>query len=243
MWNLRYALKRAFFFSWPELKMFLASVIISGFILSFRKWGTVEFNFNEGLANFLLFSLLFMLIFAVFISSQKFLASWMGYECKFKLWEYGPFIGLLLTFMSYGFVPFLYLGNIELNVIEHMRLGKFRQHINMRDLMLVGIAGPFALVFLNLFILVPLFFATGLEFFKTAITVSALIIFFSSLPLPNTNGINALLYSRIIWLIYFMFGLVLIVLMILNVYTYIVALLLAVALAFLLRKIIKDNII
>lgn len=220
----------------------MIAVVFSGFILSFRKWGTTSFNGAQGSSNLILYAFLFAIIYFVFVASQKFIAAYLGYECTLEIWYFGPVIGLLITFMSYGFIPFLYLGNVKLKEDPALRLGKFRYYLNIKDLMYVGIAGPIFVILFLLIIVQPLYFLTHASIL-TDITIAATwILLFSSLPLPKTNGINILLKSRTVWLLYFIFSIgMFILLRQLDVATYIAAFVIGITAIFLIRKIASSN--
>jgi len=238
----KYAFNRAFTFSRKEFWPFIVSVIFSGFVLSFRKWGTTQFNAVEGMSNLILYTILFMIIYFLFIAAQKYVAAYMGYECTTDIWYYGPVIGLLITFMTYGVIPFLYLGNVKLKEDYNLRLGKFRYYLNIKDLMYVGIAGPIFVILLLLFIVQPMYFATNAPIFKDITIAASWILLFSSLPLPKTNGMNVLLKSRIIWLIYFIFSIgMFFLLQQLQLVTYVAAFIIGVTAILLIRKIASSK--
>lgn len=238
----KHALRMAFRFSRSEFWPFMIAVVFSGFILSFRKWGTSQFNAGQGIANLVLYALLFLVIYFFFVAAQKFIAAYMGYDCTLELWYYGPVIGLLITFMTYGWVPFLYLGNVMLKEDPALRLGKFRYYLNIKDLMYVGLAGPIFILLMLVLIVQPLYFLTHASIFMDITVAATWILLFSSLPLPKTNGINVLLKSRTIWVVYFAFSLgMFLLLRQLDVVTYIVAFIIVIAVLFLLRKITSKD--
>ena len=231
-----------FNFSPKDWKVFLISVIVSGFILSFRFWGTDSFNATEGISNFIIFTLFFMIIYLIFVSLQKFTAINLGYDCRLDMWPYGPVIGLFITFISYGMIPFIYLGTVVLKAEPRLRLGEHRLGVNMKDLMLVGLAGPISVLIVLLVFLQLLYFVTGNELVKQFIISGAWILLFTSLPLPKTNGANVLLKSRKIWFFYFLFSLVLFLLVrALNIWAYVVAILLALLLLWVVKKFFTDK--
>jgi hypothetical protein len=238
----RYAFKSAFRFSRKEFWPFMVAVVFSGFILSFRKWGTTQFDAVSGVSNLILYSILFMIIYFLFIAAQKYVATYMGYECTLELWYYGPVVGLLITFMTYGYVPFLYLGNVKLKEDYNLRLGKFRYYLNIKDLMYVGITGPMFIILFLILIIHPLYFITKAPIFQNVIVASTWIMLFSSLPLPKTNGINVLLKSRVIWLTYFLFSIgMFFLLRQLDIVTYVAAAIIGVTAIFLIRKVAQSK--
>ncbi len=208
-----------------EVLLFIVAVVTSGFILSFRRWGAPEFDLIVGLVNFGVFTLYFTVLFIIFIFVQRFIATLYGYKAYFTLWKFGPVVGVLITFMTYGWIPFLYLGNTMLEPIKNLRIGRYRREIQFKELMIVGVSGPLALFAVVLLILEPLYFILELPFLIDLILVSSIIIFFTSLPLPHTNAMNILLYSRAIWLSLVIFGLINIMLILtLSIFYYVISL-------------------
>jgi hypothetical protein len=238
----KYAINQAFTFTRREFWPFMIAVIFSGFILSFRMWGTTEFNPSLGISNLILYSLLFMIIYFFFIAAQKYVAAYMGYDCFLEIWYFGPVVGLLITFMTYGHIPFLYLGNVKLKENYNLRLGKFRYYLNMKDLMYVGITGPLFVLLMLLFVVQPLYFLTGSQIFVSMTVAASWILLFSSFPLPKTNGMNILLKSRIIWFLYFAFSVgMFLMLQQLTIARYVAMFIIVIAVIFLIRKIAKSK--
>jgi hypothetical protein len=228
--------ERALKISNKEIYFFLISIFTSGFILSFRKWGLDGFDYKIGLVNLAIYTFLFFTLFTIYVLTQKIVAAYKGYKAEFVLWPNGPLIGVLVTFMSYGFIPFLYLGNIELETIKRLRIGLFRRDAQFKDLMQIAIAGPLALIVLVLLVLEPIYFLTQNEFVASIILVSSIIIFFTNLPLPHTNAMNILMYSRTMWLGVFLFSLLSIFLILtLSIASYILALILTILFIFFLK--------
>jgi hypothetical protein len=65
---------------------------------------------------------------------------------------------------------------------------------------------------------------------------------FSSFPLPKTNGMNVLIKSRIIWLIYFLFSLgMFFLLRQLVIASYVAAFIIGVTVIFLIKKIASSK--
>ena len=153
---------------------------------------------------------------------------------------FGPVIGLMITFMTYGFVPFLYLGTVHLTEIPRLRLGKLRQAVKIGDLRWVGLVGPLAVLVLMVFFILPFYFASQGLFFKNATLVAAAIIFFSSLPLPNTNGMNVIMRSIPFWIVYFVIGIILLALMLpFEFGAYVVSVILTIIIVWLFTRVLK----
>lgn len=238
----KYAFRMAFTFSRKEFWPFIIAVVFSGFVLSFRKWGTDSFNAADGVSNLILYSLLFMIIYFFFVAAQKYVAAYMGYDCELDLWYYGPVVGLLITFMTYGFIPFLYLGGVKLKEDPALRLGKFRHYLNIKDMMYVGLAGPLFIILMLLLVVQPLYFISKAQIFLDVTIAATWIMLFSALPLPKTNGINILLKSRVIWVIYFVFSAgMFILLRQLDIATYVAAFVVGISAILLIKKIASSK--
>lgn len=236
--------KRALNFDDKEVATMVVISVLSGFILSFRMWGTERFDTSEGLSNLLLFSLIFLLLFFVFILSQKVVAASLGLDARVHVWKYGPPVGVLITLMTYGLVPFVFLGGVSLKEIPRLRLGKFRRTvINVKEMLYIGLVGPFSLIFLSLLVFFPLYLLTGSDIFYSFIWVSSLILVVSAIPLPSLNGLNLLLKYRAVWVIYFLFALFLYILFgfLMHPLAYVIALFSSVLFAWLLKKAVHDR--
>lgn len=224
MSNLKYALRNCTRFSQQEqFRVILLSVVLAPVLfMAINQLGLVSYDFVSGMVIHII---IFMIVYLLFVSSQKFLAAFVGLEAEFKIWIFGPLISIFLAFYSFGYFPFLYLGTVGLKPVERMRLGKYYTEPTLKEMLLVGIFAPFMLLVFLLVIILPLYFITDAQIFKSFILVSAAILFFSSLPLPRTNGLNVLIKSRTIWLIYVLFTLVFLFLILpLQFYAYLVAL-------------------
>jgi hypothetical protein len=240
----KYAFGNMFKMNGKERIQFFVAVVFSGFILSmlqFVKWGSNKIDASTWLQSFLLYTILFIIIYFLFVSAQKFLGLYLGYNCTFETWYYGPVIGLMITFMIYGIFPILYLGNIRLKEDMKFRLGKFRNYLNIKDMMFVGMAGP-AAIFVLVLILQPIYLLTHAQFIKDSIWICSLILLFSALPLPKTNGINIILKSRFLWVAYFILSIVLFLLLQkVTILTYLAGVVIALTIGFLIQRVVKSG--
>ena len=242
---INFAWGRAFDFSSREAFSVFGISLLSGFILSFRMWGTDRFDVGVGVSNLFLFSIIFFLLFFVFLASQKFVAALRGLSAKVTIWKYGPPLGVLVTLMSYGLIPFVFLGGVSLSEIPNLRLGKFRRTVvNVKEMLYVGLVGPLMLVFLSLLVFFPLFLLTEAQIFLSFVWVSSVILVVTALPLPSLNGLNLLLKHRWVWLVYFLYAVFLYVLLgfIQRPVIYFFALFLSLAFAWLVKKLFHDNV-
>lgn len=234
--RVHYANKQIFNYTSKELWHFILTSLVAGFLLSMRKWGVDEFDPVIGLGNLILYIIIFLIVYFFFITAQKWLGAAMGYEVRYEIWTYGPIIAALLTFYlvlifpTFDFLVLLYIGTVTLKEIPELRLGKFRRGLNVKDMLIVGLAGPLFILLLILVLFQPLYFVTESSTLYFTIVIASLILFFTSWPFPKMNGINILIKSRVGWLLYFTFSLLFVLLIsTLQVWAYLVAIVLAAA--------------
>ncbi len=239
-----FAWKRAFNFNDKEASLVIIISLLSGFILSFRMWGTDRFDASVGLSNLFLYSILFMFLFFIFLASQKFIAATMGLDARVSVWKYGPPIGVLVTLMSYGLIPFIFMGGVSLKEIPRLRVGKFMgTAVNIKEMLFVGLFGPLVLILLSLLVFFPLYLLSGISVFYDLVWVSSLILVVTALPLPSLNGLNLLLKYRAVWVLYLLYTLFLFILLsfLKNPWVYALALILSLFFGWLVKKGIHDS--
>ena len=210
--KLGYAFRNSLNYTNKEVGLFVLAVAVSAAVsfLFLGMTGLLGYGDVEGFMVSLFF---FALLFFVFITGQKVMGLFLGCKASFSIWRFGPFIALFISFYTLALfhpwfmIPFLYLGTVHLEVIPRLRLGKFRHEVGMKDLFLAGVAGPVALI-----------------------------LFFSSLPLPYSNGANIFMKSKWFWLFTFFFSLFFLLLILLFSWvSYILALGLALVIVLILR--------
>ena len=191
--------KMHYSFSGQEQKEFLITAFVTAFILTFRKWGTVTFDAEQGIINILLAFVLVAIIMFVHISAQKLLALKLGFVATYTYWLNGLFAGLILAFFSYGFVPIILTGTVLIEHHARLRLGRFRYGLNYKDLAKISFAGIFANL-LMILLMKPLVQFSGSpalqELATTIIWMNVLIAAYGMLPFKNTNGLNIFMASR-----------------------------------------------
>lgn len=217
MFGFRYALKENFTFTPTELKeMFLTSLTFA-FILTalFKGFLRQKIILEETLLFFILILLFIVFSLWVHIALQKAVAIRLGYKATYSYWSNGILLSLFLSFMTFGFVPFILPGSVNIEHLPKIRLGKFRYGLNLKDLARVCVAGPLAHVFL-IMIAGILFFATNATkegYIYAFIAVNLFFVFYSILPIPKldiptkmdagSDGLGLFFYSRTIYILVF----------------------------------------
>lgn len=174
-----------FNFSKEEIKQVITTVLIIAFVWSFNKWGTVTFDFMEGIKNFAL-GAIFSFIALVFNQvGQRMFAVYYGYDPSYEYGILGLMIALVITFASRGYLIFFLPGAINLRHLTASRLGEFRYYTNDWEWAKVGFLGPFMNIFL----------AAMLSPFKSNPIIMQLMIMniffaiYALLPLPGNLGL------------------------------------------------------
>lgn len=143
--DLRDKISRYFKFSAEETKALIISILVVAFIISFRKWGPgAEFNLMFGLKNLFISILLVALIVLINQVGHRVIGLNFGYRVEYKMWWYGLLIGLLIAFVSRGYIWFLAPGGIFIHMLPQHRLGKFRYGPNTTLFSHTSLAGPIA---------------------------------------------------------------------------------------------------
>ncbi|MBU1201012.1 MAG: hypothetical protein KKA51_00795 [Nanoarchaeota archaeon] len=181
--------KKYLCFSPREKKQLIISAVVFGFILSFRMWGGDSFNATSGMINWLLVS--FVVLFAMFLNFfiQKVFAIKKGFLLHFFWWFPGILIGVFLTIISFGIIPFLFPGTVYLEHLKGLRLGHFRYGTNTKDLAEVSVAGVIANVAVAL-LFSFIYLATNSEWVFIFVKVNFAYAFFSMLPIPTISGLK-----------------------------------------------------
>ncbi len=185
-------------FKRKELLKLLVASFIAGFIISFRDWGEGSVvDVSRGLEVLLFSSLIAVIIIFLRVAFQKFVAFKLGYEFDYDLSRFGLALSILITFLSYGFVPFISPFKLEIREVKRLRLGSFRGGLNYKDLAVISMAGSLFSVLLMLLVKPVFLFSNNFFVFKIIVLNAALSV--SSLfPVPETEGFNIFYYRR--WL-------------------------------------------
>lgn len=174
-------------FSPRELKELVITAILFGFILSFRKWGGETFDMRVGIISWTIAAVFVFMAMFWNISWQKIFAINDGFIAHYHWWFQGVLLGVFITFMTFGMVPFLYPGNVFFEHSKKLRLGRFRHGENIKDFAVASIAGVVSNVVFALllsFIYIP----TQNQWVKLLIIINFLYAFFSMLPIPRIAG-------------------------------------------------------
>lgn len=196
--------KTSFPFEKSEFNNFLLSVFVMSLVFFFFVWRTTDFNFIGGLGVFVVFFIFTFVISFIARWVQKFAARKRGYQAVFKNTWQGMAVTIAISFFSFGLIPLLSPGRIQIIHDEKARLGKFRYGFRYKDMSFVAIMG--IVTYVVLVFLLKIFFSTkNNELVNYLTMIGALIAGFSILPIPTFEGINILAHSRLLFFFFFVF--------------------------------------
>lgn len=118
----------------------IVSVLITGLIGGFIFANSV-YALEGGLVTQLRFTLAILVLLVIIEVSKRLWATYKGYRQEFRIWWIGLLISLLVALYSRGFIAFLLPGGYGLKEYQHSRFGGFPDHMPLRDIATVGLAG------------------------------------------------------------------------------------------------------
>lgn len=198
-----YTVKKYFTFSPEEIKSIIVTVFFLGFMFSFREWGSgASFNVRQGVLNWVNSGLVVLLALLVYISFQRIMAIKKGYKIEYRMWFWGLLAGVIITFVSSGYLPLAFLGTVIIYHLEGHRLGSWRYGLNYKDLGVISMMGPLSLIILALIFKI-ISFASGSVLVDKMVLVCAILACTNMLPIPWIDGGNVFFASRTLWVFSF----------------------------------------
>ncbi|MBI5388972.1 hypothetical protein HZB01_01170 [Candidatus Woesearchaeota archaeon] len=191
-------LKLYFKFSPKEVQNIMISVVVMGFMVSFREWGiTNEVNVYLGFFNWFNASLIILLTMIVWMTFCRLFSIIVGFRGEFKFWPGGLVFALIVTFVTRGYVWFLFLpGGLIVQHLTTHRIGYFRYGRNNQAYAIACMAGPIALIFLALFFRMLLGFFPENPLLIKAVAINLWFAVINMLPIPPLNGAHIFYFSR-----------------------------------------------
>lgn len=191
-------IKRYYKFTTHELRSLVISILIIGFIISFKEWGIATFDFGEGIYN--LFNAILIVALSILIhdAGQRLWGLAIGYRIEFKMWSFGLVFALIIAFISNGRLWLIIPGGFMLHHLAGHRLGWFRYGINYFGQAMVALAGPlFSLMLIILLKVLSTFSPNPL--IHKAIIFNVVYTITSMLPIPPLDGSKIYFGSRMMY--------------------------------------------
>ena len=191
-------IKKYYKFTEHELRGLVTAILVIGFIISFKEWGTTSFDLSAGLYNLFNAVLIVALSILIHDAGQRIWALAIGYRLEFKVWSFGLLAALVVAFISNGSLWFVVPAGFMLHNIAGHRLGFFRYGVNYFGQAMVALAGPlFALMLIILFKVLNTFFPSPL--LQKAIIFNVIYAITSLLPIPPLDGSKIFFGSRMLY--------------------------------------------
>ena len=191
-------IKRYYKFTLHELRGIIISVLIVGFIISFKDWGTAAFDFKAGLYNLFNSILIVALSILVHDFGQRLVGLTIGFRVEFKMWTFGLLLALVIAFITNGNLWLIIPSGFMLHHLAGPRLGWFRYGINYFGLGMVALAGPLFTLMLVILLKVLSVFSSNPLVHK-AIIFNVIYVITSLLPIPPLDGSKIYFGSRMLY--------------------------------------------
>ncbi len=224
-------LKRYFLFSKEEWLSFIIAVVCIAFIYSWTEWGTQKFELSIGLKNWLTAIIFIGITVFVHHAGQRMMALSQGMRAEQKIWWYGLIIGLVLVMLTNGKVQFLAATGTLAYMLPIHRLGAFRYGPGVGTLARISLAGPLANIFFSAIVKTAEWIGIlspyiGQKLFVLNLTFA----FWNMFPIPPLDGSKIFYYSRL-WYVFIFgsFASYIFLVYFLNIYSYIIALIMGAA--------------
>lgn len=227
---------RYFIYTPEEIKDFLITSVVFSLILFFFAWRTTDYNIITAIVDLIQFLIIVTGSLFIFISAAKIFAIQRHYTAHYTAWITAMLIGFVVSFTTYGFIPLLFPGLIEVQRIDRLRHGKVFPGENTYDIFTILAAAPLMSILLSV-IMQFLFAATQLSFFYYTMVFNASLAFFSLLPFTKNIGSHLFYTNKKNYVFLLLFSFSFFILTIFNIYFSVVfGVLLAILLWFILKK-------
>ncbi len=185
--NLGRHVKREPYLSNKEKKSLIITSVTLAVIIFMFFWRTNNYSLTSGIFSLLVLLIISFVSMLLFVFGAKMLALKKGYQATYTHWRNGLLVGFVLSFISYGLLPLILPGNIEIKTIDRLRHGKAFFGENKKDMFLILSAAPLTSLLVS-FLFFYLFIFTHIKIFYYGMFLNVVLAFFSLLPLMNNIG-------------------------------------------------------
>ena len=197
--DLKAKIKKYYRFSPAELRGIIISILVIGFIISFREWGVGKtVDVSAGFFNWFNSILLAALTLLTFFSAQKIAALQAGLNVEYRMSMWALGFGLILSFVSRGYLWFLIPGGLIFHHMAGHRLGWFRYDINYFAIGILSLWGPIANILLVILLKI-INGSLGSPLIQKAIVLNLLFAVYAMLPIPPAVGNKVYFGSRMLY--------------------------------------------
>jgi len=189
--NYKDKLKRYFTFTAGEVNTIVISILVIGFIVSFKDWViTPEGSLDAVLTLRNIINSIIVVAFVLLIheSAHRLWAIGIGFRAEAKLWWPGIIAGIIIAFVTRGWFWFIVAPAIFIRHMPVHRLGAFRYGLNMFANGVICLAGTVATILFAFIIKILLFYMPANLLLLKTLHVSLWFAVINMLPIPPLDG-------------------------------------------------------
>ncbi len=200
--SLGYTFRKFLQFSQKEMRAVVITILILTFIVAFNDQSE-SFELAAWMLNFAKWLIIVTIVFTSFVLGQRAASLYEGYIPEYQLWWYGLMFGLIISFVSRGYIWLLLPGGMMFHMSTVHRTGEFRYGQTSFLMSKISMFGPFTCLALGMLIKTPeVWFGISIinaefvsDFFLFAIALAA----YSLLPVPPLPGSKMFFESRLVY--------------------------------------------
>ena len=192
-------IKRFYKYSTYEARGIIISILVIGFVISFKEWGADKFNLSVGLFN--LFNAILISALSVMIhdAGQRIWGLAIGFRIEFRMWTFGLIAAVAVAFITNGNMWLIVPGGFMIHHLAGHRLGFFRYGLNYFGQAMVALAGPlFTLMLIIALKTLGVFFPDN-ALIEKAVMFNVVYLITSMLPVPPLDGSKIFFGSRMLY--------------------------------------------
>ena len=214
--DLKDKIKKYYKFRKSEITGLIFAILVIGFIISFKEWGTDDFNARLGTINFFNSALIVALSFLVHDAGQRIWGLAIGFKVQYKPFTYGLVAGLLLAFVTNGRLWLILPSSFIVHHMAGHRLGFFRYDINYFGKAMTAFGGVLATLTLMILFKVIGYFVTN-PLIDKLILFNVIFLITTLLPIPPLDGSVIYFGSRMLYSFLFPFVVATSILLLINI--------------------------
>lgn len=197
-WTFR-QIGRHFKFDFDEIKDFHISVFLLSLIFFFFIWAFTDLTIPLAIITWIYCWIISAVSLFTFIAVPKIAAIMRGNKVKYEGWTNGLLISFIVSFLSYGLIPLMTPGNLDVSPIERLKHGKMFHYETRKDIYIILIFAPIASVTLALLAQL-VFFWTNIQIIYYVAIFNSLLAFFAMMPLARNIGVTIFYMKKQIYL-------------------------------------------
>jgi len=187
-------IKNHFEFSAKEISDFNITTLLTSLIFFFFIWAFADLNLVTGILTFIYSLVICAFSLFVFIASAKAIAILRATTAEYSCWTMGSLIAFIISYLSYGFVPLVFSGNLDIKAIPRLKHGEVFHSETKKDIFFILFSTILIQIVLILFLhFIYLQFPT--KYIYYILVLNAFMIFVNLLPFPRNIGAQ-LFYVR-----------------------------------------------